>query len=121
SVGATVTNPVYVFSDIGQRTECTITKISEPVPSPNQSRESGMSAMAGSGLNMEVRVSRTADPALVVTATVVSTSARAAPIPIPASNTCSDWSAYPGISPRPTERPNASTTADAGGNSNGLT
>src|SRR5438477_6886005 len=90
-------------------------------PRPNHSRASGISAMAGSGLNIEVSVSRISAPSRVVTARVVRTRATPAPIAMPVSSTFSDWAANPGISPLASARPKASSTAEAGGNSNGLT
>ena len=93
SVGGTVTKPVYVFSDIGHSVECTMTNTTALMPSPNHSRASGISAMAGSGLNIEVSVSRISAPSRVVTASVVSTSAMPAPMAMPVSSTFSDWPA----------------------------
>ena len=80
-----------------------------------------MSAIAGSGLNIDVSVCRRSPPSRVVTASVVRTSAMIAPSAMPVSRTLSDCAAYPGISPFASERPKAATTVDAGGNSRGLT
>ena len=51
-----------------------------PLPSPNQTRASGSSAIAGSGLNIEVRVSRKSVPMRDVIATTVSSAASEMPL-----------------------------------------
>ena len=78
---------------MGQSTEWTTTKITDFTPRPNHRSASGISAMAGSGLNMAVRVSSTSAPSRVVTATVARTSASAAPMAMPESSTLSDCTA----------------------------
>ena len=78
-VGDTAMNPEWVLSATAHSTECTSTKMRLPSPRPNQISASGSSAMAGSGLNIEVRVSRISLPTRVVIANTVSTVASAMP------------------------------------------
>jgi len=68
-----------VFSATGQVTECTMTKMMVGVPRPHQISASGSSAIAGSGLNIEVRRPSASLPQRDNAATVVSTAAIATP------------------------------------------
>jgi hypothetical protein len=56
-----IVNRLEALSETAQRTECTVTNMRLVIP--NQSRASGRSAMAGSGLNMDVSVDRLPTPA----------------------------------------------------------
>ena len=98
-----------------------MTKTSEPVPSPNHRSASGIRAIVGSGLNIDVSVCSISPPSRVVTASVVRMSAMAAPRAMPVSSTLSDCRAYPGISPLASDRPKAASTVDAAGKRSGLT
>ncbi|MNF99932.1 hypothetical protein D3C84_828510 [compost metagenome] len=69
-----------MFSAKAQSTECTSTKIRLFCPRPNHSSASGSSAMAGNGLNIEVRVLSRSRPNCVDTAKVVRANARTMPI-----------------------------------------
>ena len=75
----TARNPECVLRATGQSTEWTITNIRLGFPSPNQSRARGSSAMAGSGLNMELSVSSRSVPIRVLTAQAVRRVASAIP------------------------------------------
>ncbi|SVJ79078.1 Uncharacterised protein [Klebsiella pneumoniae] len=68
-----------MFSASAQSTECTSTKIRLFWPRPNQSSASGSSAIAGSGLNIAVRVPSRSRPNCVETARLVRTKARTIP------------------------------------------
>ena len=61
-----------MLSATAHSTECTSTKIRLPAPRPNQIRASGSSAIAGSGLNIAVMVSRKSVPIRVLMAKTVS-------------------------------------------------
>ena len=79
SVFDTDRNPECVFSATAHSTEWISTNTRLPLPSPNQINASGNSAIAGSGLNIEVSVSRKSVPTRELIATVVSTAASAMP------------------------------------------
>ena len=70
-VGLTEVNPECVFSATAHSTEWMMTNTRLLAPSPNQSSASGSSAIAGSGLNIAVRVERKSVPTRVETASVV--------------------------------------------------
>ena len=67
-VSETARNPVWVFKATGHSTECTITKTRLGVPSPNQSIDNGKRAIAGRGLNIEVKVESRSEPIRLDTA-----------------------------------------------------
>ncbi|MNR19613.1 hypothetical protein D3C85_1364170 [compost metagenome] len=69
-----------MFSAKAQSTECTSTKIRLFCPKPNHKSASGNNAMAGNGLNIEVRVLSRSRPNWVDTASVVRANARTMPI-----------------------------------------
>ena len=79
-VGLTEVKPEWVLSATAHSTECTITNTRLVAPSPNQSSASGSSAIAGSGLNMAVKVERRSVPTRVDTAMVVNKAASASPM-----------------------------------------
>ncbi len=79
SVFDTDRNPECVFSATAHSTEWISTNTRLPLPSPNQISASGNSAIAGSGLNIEVSVSRKSVPTRELIATVVNTAASAMP------------------------------------------
>ena len=68
------------MSATAQSTEWTITNTMLPYPSPNQISASGNSAIAGNGLNIDVRSSSRSVPIRVEIAIVVSTAAQRMPI-----------------------------------------
>jgi hypothetical protein len=78
-VGLTDLNPEWVFSATDQSTAWMSTKMMLPSPSPNQIIASGRSAIDGSGLNMEVSVSRRSAPTRVVIASAVASPANRSP------------------------------------------
>ena len=78
-VSGTLRNPISVLSATAHSTEWMMTNTSEGVPSPNQIKASGNSAIAGSGLNMAVNVERMRVPIVLATAKVVNTAAKARP------------------------------------------
>lgn len=65
--------PDKAFSAMGQTTEWTSTKTSEAWPSPNHMSATGSSAMAGSGLKIDVSMSSHSAATLVVAAAAAST------------------------------------------------
>jgi len=56
-----------------------MTKTSEGTPSPNQISARGNKAIAGTGLNIAVKVDSKSDPTLVDTAMVVNNAAKSNP------------------------------------------
>ena len=78
-VSETERKPVWVLSATAQSTEWMMTNTRLGMPRPNQSSASGSSAIAGSGLNIEVRVESRSVPKRVETASVV----KAAAMPMP--------------------------------------
>ncbi|MNH19720.1 hypothetical protein D3C79_794660 [compost metagenome] len=68
-----------MFSASAQSTECTSTKIRLLSPSPNHSKARGNKAIAGNGLNIEVRVPSRSRPSWVDTARLVRPNARMIP------------------------------------------
>ena len=79
SVLDTLLKPEWVLSATGHSTECTSTKTRLPLPSPNQISASGNSAIAGSGLNIAVTVSRKSVPIRVEMARIVKMAASTMP------------------------------------------
>ena len=79
SVSGTLRKPLSVLSATAHSTECTMTNTSEGMPSPNQIKASGNSAIAGSGLNIAVKVESRRVPMALATAIVVNTPASATP------------------------------------------
>nr|BFE92426.1 hypothetical protein GCM10020185_29620 [Pseudomonas brassicacearum subsp. brassicacearum] len=79
SVSDTPRNPEYMFNASAHSTECTSTKIRLFCPRPNHKRASGNRAMAGNGLNIDVRVLSKSRPNWVDTASVVKPNARTIP------------------------------------------
>ena len=73
--------PEWVASAMGHITACTSTKTMLPLPSPNQMSASGRSAIAGSGLNIAVRVSSRSVPMREAMARTVTRRASTSPIP----------------------------------------
>ncbi|MNF04927.1 hypothetical protein D3C80_2045490 [compost metagenome] len=70
-VWLTERKPVSVLSETAHNTEWTMTKTRLVTPIPNQSSASGRMAIAGSGLNIAVRVARISVPTRVLMARVV--------------------------------------------------
>ena len=80
-VSGTLRKPLSVLSATAHSTEWMMTNTSDGVPNPNQISAIGNSAIAGSGLNMAVRVERMRVPVLLMTAKVVNAAAIARPAP----------------------------------------
>jgi hypothetical protein len=79
-VGLTERNPEWVLSATAHSTECMMTNTMLMAPRPNHNSANGNSAIAGSGLNMAVKVERKSVPTRVDTASVVKTPAATSPI-----------------------------------------
>ena len=75
----TARKPECVLRATAHNTEWMSTKTMLPTPRPNQISASGSSAIAGSGLNMAVSVSRKSVPIRELMAMTVSTAASAMP------------------------------------------
>src|SRR6516225_8992590 len=91
-----------------------------PYPSPNQMSASGRSAIAGSGLNIDVRSSSRSVPSRDEIAITVSSAASTIPSAYPISRTRSDVPALRRSSPPTTPLANASNVAPKVGNRSGL-
>ena len=81
SVFDTLLKPEWVLSATGHSTEWISTNTRLPLPRPNQISASGNSAIAGSGLNIAVMVSRKSVPMRVEIARMVKIAARMMPAP----------------------------------------
>ena len=81
SVFDTLLKPEWVLSATGHSTEWISTNTKLPLPRPNQISASGSSAIAGSGLNIAVMVSRKSVPIWVEMARMVKTAASTMPAP----------------------------------------
>ena len=79
SVFDTARKPECVLSATAHSTEWISTNTMLPAPSPNQISASGKSAIAGSGLNIAVSVSRKSVPIREVMAMTVKSAASAMP------------------------------------------
>ena len=79
TVVETPRKPESVLSATAHSTECTSTNIRLPLPRPNQISASGSSAIAGSGLNIAVMVSRKSVPIAWMMANTVSSPASTVP------------------------------------------
>ena len=88
-----------MFSATAHSTECTSTNTRLPIPRPNQINASGNSAIAGSGLNIAVMVSRKSVPIRVVIASTVRMPASTTPALKPIASTCNDAQARSGSTP----------------------
>ena len=81
SVFDTLLKPEWVLSATGHSTEWISTNTRLPLPRPNQISASGNSAIAGSGLNIAVMVSRKSVPIRVEIARMVKIAASTMPAP----------------------------------------
>jgi hypothetical protein len=111
SVGDTDTNPECVLSAIGHSTEWISTNDRLSGVRPNHSSASGSSAIAGSGLNMAVSVSRNSAPMRVMVANVVRSAAIATPALYPTSRILIDTHTLGSSSPLTIASTNALTVA----------
>ena len=116
----TLRNPASVLSATAHITECTSTNTKLPTPKPNQMSASGSSAIAGSGLNIAVMVSRKSVPIRVLMANTVSNPASSVPVVKPISSTWIELSARLGIVPLLTSSTKARMASLNGGTSSGL-
>ena len=112
--------PASVLSATAHITEWTSTKTRLPAPRPNQISASGSSAIAGSGLNIAVMVSRKSVPMRVLMANTVSRPASTVPVAKPTSSTSIELNARFGMVPSATSATSACTAALNGGTSSGL-
>ena len=77
----TARKPEWVFSATAHSTEWTSTNTRLPLPRPNQISAIGSRAIAGSGLNIAVTVSRKSVPMRDAMPTAVNTPASRMPMP----------------------------------------
>src|SRR3979411_847372 len=115
SVFDTLLKPEWVLSATGHSTEWISTNTRLPAPRPNQINASGNSAIAGSGLNIAVMVSRKSVPSLLEIANTVSKPARKVPDAKPIIRTWIELHARFGMTPLPTSAPSARTASLNGG------